>query len=265
MIGWLVYDKHGATRNEWFISSFVQTFARYGVELQPKIISSVADFADLPLPDFAIVRTIAPDINRFFEKNGVPAFNNYQTSKVANNKWLTYRLCQDLQIPTMKTEPLSSSPSLPFPFVVKSLDGHGGTEVFLIKDRQIFEETLTKADKTNFLAQEFCSSPGKDMRVYVLGGKIVCAILRSSDSDFRSNFSLGGKACVSEVSQKQVEIIEKLFGTLGFDFVGVDFILHNGEWVLNEIEDVVGTRMLYRCTDMDIVDLYARYILNRLS
>ena len=263
MNGWIVYDEPSAKRNEWFISSFIQTFAKYGVDLQLKIVER-GDFTHCALPDFAIVRMIAPSINHFFEEKGIPVFNNYQTAKLANNKWLTYQLCQQLQIPTMKTEMLSPAPSLSFPFVVKSLDGHGGKEVFLIKDRQVFDETLANVDKDNFLAQELCSSPGKDMRVYVLGGKVLCGILRTSENDFRSNFSLGGRACVSEVSQKQMTIIEKLFEALSFDLVGVDFILHNGEWVLNEIEDVVGTRMLYHCTDIDIVDLYVRHILNCL-
>ena len=265
MTGWLIYDKQGEIRNEWFISSFIQTAKRYGVDLLLKVVSSAADFDGAPLPDFVIVRTIAPEINRFFEEKGVPTFNNYQTSKIANNKWLTYTLCQELQIPTMKTQLLSAPLSLDFPFVLKSLDGHGGTEVFLIKDRQGLDEKLSAIDKGNCLAQELCSTPGKDMRVYVLGGKVVCGVLRSSATDFRSNFSLGGEAQVCEVSPQQKEVIQKLFLELRFDLVGVDFILHNGEWVLNEIEDVVGTRMLYRYTDIDIVDLYMRHILRRLS
>lgn len=266
MTGWIVYDKQGAQRNEWFITSFIQTAERYGVTLSLKVVSGVTDFIGAPLPDFVIVRTIAPQINLFFENQGVPAFNNYQTSKNANNKWLTFQLCKELKIPTMKTELLlRDAPSLEFPFVLKSLNGHGGKEVFLIRDRQVLDETLASVDKNSFLAQEFCSSPGQDMRVYVLGEKIVCGVLRSSKNDFRSNFSLGGEACVCEVSPKQREIIEKLREALRFDLVGVDFILHNGEWVLNEIEDVVGTRMLYRCTDVDIIDLYMRHILSRLS
>jgi gamma-F420-2:alpha-L-glutamate ligase len=166
----------------------------------------------------------------------------------------------------MKTELLSTAlPSFDFPFVLKSLDGHGGSEVFLMRDRQALDETLAMVDKSNYLAQEFCSSPGKDMRVYVLSDEIVCGVLRTSTHDFRSNFSLGGEVCVCEVTPKQREIIQKLRTAIQFDLVGVDFIFHNGEWVLNEIEDVVGTRMLYCCTDMDIVDLYMRHILNRLA
>lgn len=265
MTGWLIYDEQGAARNEWFISSFLQTAKRYGVDLFLKIVSSLADFDGACLPDFVIVRTIAPEINRFFEEKGVPTFNNYATSKIANNKWLTYMLCQELQIPAMKTQLLSSPLSLNFPFVLKSFDGHGGTEVFLVRDRQVLDEKLSFIDKNNYLAQKLCSTPGKDMRVYVLGGEVVCGVLRSSATDFRSNFSLGGEAQVCAVSPQQKEIIQKLFLKLHFDLVGVDFILHNGEWVLNEIEDVVGTRMLYRYTDIDIVDLYIRHILLCLS
>jgi len=46
-----------------------------------------------------------------------------------------------------------------------------------------------------------------------------------------------------------------------FDMVGIDFILDdNGNLVFNEIEDVVGARMLYQCSDIDIVKEYLSYI-----
>ena len=40
--------------------------------------------------------------------------------------------------------------------------------------------------------------------------------------------------------------------------------MHNGKWVLNEIEDAVGARMLYSLADFDIVKEYAAYIAERL-
>ena len=41
---------------------------------------------------------------------------------------------------------------------------------------------------------------------------------------------------------------------------GIDFIIDkNGEFVFNEIEDVVGSRMLYKThPDMDILDIFFR-------
>ena len=58
---------------------------------------------------------------------------------------------------------------------------------------------------------------------------------------------------------------EKIAALLKPDLVGIDFIFHRGKTYLNEIEDAVGTRMLYQFTDFDPVDLYMQHILHTLS
>ena len=40
-----------------------------------------------------------------------------------------------------------------------------------------------------------------------------------------------------------------------------DFLFKNNQLVLNEIEDVVGCRMVYTYTDIDIAQCYIDYIL----
>ena len=47
-----------------------------------------------------------------------------------------------------------------------------------------------------------------------------------------------------------------------FSLVGIDFVFHRGKMVFNEIEDVVGARMLYSKTDINIVSLYLDFILS---
>ena len=43
--------------------------------------------------------------------------------------------------------------------------------------------------------------------------------------------------------------------------VSIDFIIDdNDQLIFNEIEDVVGARMLYKCSDIDIVREYLSYI-----
>ena len=51
---------------------------------------------------------------------------------------------------------------------------------------------------------------------------------------------------------------------LQFGLVGVDFVFHQGRPYLNEIEDAVGTRMLYQYTDLQIVNDYMDFILREL-
>ena len=53
-------------------------------------------------------------------------------------------------------------------------------------------------------------------------------------------------------------------GLFSFGLVGVDFLFHQGQLVFNEIEDAVGTRMLYMHTQLDIASDYLDWILNRM-
>ena len=104
---------------------------------------------------------------------------------------------------------------------------------------------------------------GRDKRVYVLGGKIVVAMLRKSDTDFRSNFCLGGQAEQVDVTPEEADYIARLCDTLSIDFAGIDFLYDGGHPLLGEMEDIVGARMVYSLTDIDIIDDYVDYILSR--
>ncbi len=274
MTGWLIYDKEGAERNAWFIQAFLAEAEKHGVALLLKILSKTEKAAKeelaqmQDLPNFVIVRTMNPAVQAFFEKRRIPTFNNYKTSKVANDKWETYLLCQELNVPTMyamKLKDYEKQGGMSYPFVLKSFNGHGGTEVFLIHNKAEYERQTACIKKENYLVQEVCSNVGIDMRVYVLGGEVLQAMIRKSEKDFRSNFSLGGSATVGEINEKQRETIRKICNALQCDFVGIDFISHHGEWVLNEIEDVVGTRMLYRYTKINPIEQYFEYIFTKLE
>lgn len=158
------------------------------------------------------------------------------------------------------------SEKLPFPYVLKSVDGHGGSEVFLVKTKE--EKNKLKAEYSSgrrFVSQKLCSSPGRDFRVYVLGGKVLAGAMRSSSSDFRSNYSLGGTAEIVQVPQNIAFSAERIAAKLQSDFVGVDFIFDGDDAVVNEVEDVVGTRMLYDLTDLDAAEEYAKYIAKNLK
>ena len=257
MIGWLIYDDQGLKRNLWFAQKLIKAASERGVELILKKYPFDAAYVQgNDLPDFAIVRVIRPDIQRNLEERGVRVFNNFETARIANDKYETYLLGRKLGLPVMQTLPAKQASF--FPCVLKTRAGHGGSEVFWTDSRARLESA--PVDLNDCIVQKPCSSLGRDMRVYSLGGKILSGILRTSESDFRSNFSLGGKVEVAEVSREQRDIVAAVHAEIGYDFVGVDFIVDDGKWVLNEVEDVVGTRMLYKCTTIDAAEEYIDYI-----
>lgn len=272
MRGILLYDEAGAKRNAWFIERLIECAKARECELELVITSDGFDakaLAELdPKPDFALVRVIAPEINRTLEEIGIRTFNNYLTSKVANDKMKTHFYAVMMNVPTMETRSLNGNElRIPteYPKVIKSVDGHGGSEVFLVKNAEECKEILSLYPNKHFIAQELSSEPGIDMRVYVLGGKVLAAVKRTSKSDFRSNFSLGGDAELVSIPKDVLFTVKTVAKALEADFVGIDFIRHNGEWVLNEIEDVVGTRMLYSLTDVDAAELYIQHVISKVT
>ena len=115
-------------------------------------------------------------------------------------------------------------------------------------------------DNKSWIYQKLASDTGKDLRVYITGNKVTAAMLRTSENDFRSNFSLGGKASVCTLSAEEKAMVEKMIDGLDIGHCGIDLIFDNGEPVFNEIEDVVGSRMLYKYTDIDVVEEFVEYI-----
>ncbi len=158
-------------------------------------------------------------------------------------------------------------------YVIKSVTGHGGAEVMTLYDyynsdicmgHQEHNASIQYNDKC--VIQPLVDTNGRDLRVYVIGNKIVKAILRQGQSSFKSNFSLGGNVSVYDLNESQKEIVYKIIDAFDFDYVGIDFLLgENDELIFNEIEDVVGARMLSACTDIDYVSLYIEHIISRLQ
>jgi RimK family alpha-L-glutamate ligase len=264
MNGWLIYDEAGAKRNEWFIGECIRAAADEGLHLTLKLAGEIS--FEEELPNFALVRTIAPILSVSLESAGVRVYNHAIVSTVANNKWLTYRLGNALGLPVLPTQQLSAAKEdAPFgyPAVVKSVDGHGGAEVYRFFSKEEYAAFSSANACERFIVQPCSDEVGKDLRAYVLDGKILACVLRTSDSDFRSNFSLGGNVQLVPAPAEIQKMVQILHANLRLDFVGVDFIRDGGAWVLNEIEDSVGCRMLYKTSGIDVAKEYLRHVAKR--
>lgn len=259
MNGWVIYDRESLKRNISFAKMLISEAEKLNIDLC-LMIAEELDFNTLP--DFAIMRSYDCNISKKLENLGVKVFNSSKVSEVCNDKMNTYLFFKDKNIPLMETKLLTPDISAPysFPFVVKPVDGHGGDGVTLVSDENEYKSTLKALQGRKIIAQKKASDAGKDLRVYIIGNKIIAGMLRVSENDFRSNFSLGGKAYVHTLSKEEEKIIEAVTDNMYFDFAGIDLIYNDGKPVLNEIEDVVGSRMLYANTDIDVCKLYIQYI-----
>ena len=228
-------------------------------------------------PDFIINRSRIPALSRTLERCGIHVFNSAKVCEICNDKRRTYEYLKEYGIPSMDTvypeNPADGSAAREFgyPFVLKPAGGHGGRHVGLIRDERELHEALSALKKDygiipKLVFQRCASDIGKELRVYVLGGKIIAGMMRvgadpqSQKPEIRANFSLGGTASLHVLTKEETALTEKISAALPADLVGIDFIYHNGRPIFNEIEDVVGTRMLYANTHIDIVKEYLAYV-----
>ena len=184
-------------------------------------------------------------------------------SEICNDKALTYKYVSERGVEIMPTY-YSTEEVKGFPVVIKPKNSHGGDRVNMAESYGELMKLMPLYEGDNYVIQAVASERGKDLRVYVIGNKIITAMLRESKTDFRSNFCLGGQASVYDINSEEIKEVEKITKLFDFDFVGIDFVFDNGKIIFNEIEDVVGSRMVYTYTDIDIVDIYIKYLLTKL-
>lgn len=206
---------------------------------------------------FAILRGPFPMLHEQFACMGVPTFNGAKFASVANSKIATLRLAAHLGIPFMPAYATSDMSafchSIEYPLVVKPDDGHGGNGVKMIDNDIAMDSAIDTQDNDIRLVQKVADTHGHDMRVYVLNGKIIAAMMRTGDG-FLSNYTKGGKADIVNIDSLDNDVItavNKIIDTFGWFFGGIDFLRDGDRWVLGEIEDAVGCRMLYDKTDIN--------------
>lgn len=174
MSGIVVYSEYEAKRNEFAVSKFKKYLGAELVTAENLQISAKHDFV--------INRTNNAKIARGFENLGVRVFNPSPLTALANDKQACYEFMQSNGIEIMPVNQTAA------PVVEKPANGKGGQGVRLIKSGEF-------KIKPGFVYQKPASDLGRDLRVWLIGGEIICAVLRQSDSDFRSNFASAARLC----------------------------------------------------------------------
>lgn len=240
MNGILIYPKEEISRNAFAIE-------QYQKNLDVSLV--LPDYRGSA--DFVINRTNNADIGEYFESQGIRVFNKSAFSLLANDKYRCYRFMEQNGVPIL---PIDYND---MPVVIKPRNGKGGEGVALIHSGSI------KRDDS-LVYQKPASDLGKDLRVFVIGGKIIASVLRTSTTDFRSNYCLGGGIEIYHLSESELKLVKKIISLVQGDYYGIDFVFNNGKIVFNELEDSVGARMVYDLTDIDIIRQYCNYINNMI-
>jgi len=233
------------------------------------------------LPDVVIPRTgsgtgyFGHSLLRHFERLSVPLLNTSSAIEITKDKLHAAQVFAAHHLPTPKTmlvkDPVNPSlveKEIGFPCVVKIFAGSYGKGVYLCHNRQEFQDFIEfahgiKSDEA-IIVQEFIDSrPGEDVRVLVVGGKVLGAMKRSAkDGSFKANITRGGVGENYPLNERIVEIATKTACVLGLDIAGIDLLFDGDDYKLCEANSAPGFKGFEKYTGVNvaraIID-YAKY------
>lgn len=142
------------------------------------------------------------------------------------------------------------------PLIVKLLEGTQGKGVVLAETKKAAESVINafKSLNANILVQEFIKEAnGKDIRCFVIDGKVVAAIQREAmPGEFRANIHLGGTASVIKVTAEEKKIAIKAAKAMDLKVAGVDIIRSAKGPLLLEVNSSPGLEGIEGATNKDI-------------
>jgi len=142
------------------------------------------------------------------------------------------------------------------PLVVKLLEGTQGIGVVLAESHNAAESIIEafRGIKAQMLVQEFIKeAKGADLRCFVIGGKVVAAMLRQGgEGDFRSNIHRGGKARVVKLTPEERSTAVRSAKIMGLNVAGVDILRSNHGPVVMEVNSSPGLQGIETSTGKDV-------------
>ncbi len=212
------------------------------------------------------------------EQEGVRLMNAARAVALCDDKTLTYLALRGrIAMPETLLCPLSYEGAgtaecgyadavarrLGFPFVIKEGRGSFGQQVYLVHNIMEARDTLQKIGPRPALCQQFIAeSAGRDVRAYVVGGRVIAAMQRMSlTGDFRANIGAGGTAKQHVLSKEAEAMCLKACELLGLDFAGVDLLFSKDGPLLCEVNSNAHFAALEKVTGISP----APFIIERLK
>ncbi len=112
--------------------------------------------------------------------------------------------------------------------------------------------------------QEYVPHPGRDLRVFVVGGRARAAIVRHAPpGDWRTNVAGGGRSEPVALGQALAEAAESATAALGLDYAGVDLVLGPEGAVVLEVNGNPSWQGILEATGLDMAEVIAEHVLGR--
>jgi ribosomal protein S6--L-glutamate ligase len=150
------------------------------------------------------------------------------------------------------------------PLVLKLLQGTQGRGIVLAETSKAAESVIDAFREldANFLVQQFIrEAGGADIRAFVVGDRVVAAMLRQAkEGEFRSNLHRGGSASVVKLSPAERATAVSAAKTVGLNIAGVDIVRGKDGPLVLEVNSSPGLEGIEQTTGKDVAGMIMEFI-----
>jgi RimK family alpha-L-glutamate ligase len=279
-------------RNEYECERLMESFAKKGIAAvmaHPDDFDIIVDRdirqgiklrgETIEMPKLVLVRLgagILPfqlAVVRHFEQAGVPCVNGDTAIETVKDKLRTSQILSRHGIPIPNTMmvrfPIDETlvkENIGFPCVVKVVTGSYGEGVYLCERSRDFKKLMefikNLGNKKTLIVQEYLGERvGEDLRVLVIGGKVIGAMKRTApEGDFRANITNGGTGSNFEVTEEIDFLARETAKALNLDIAGIDLLFDTRGFRVCEANSNPGFLGFETYCGVDVADLITEYV-----
>lgn len=239
---------------------------------------------EVDLPDGLLPRsgsgsgTFTLAVLRQFEQLSVPVINGSAAIEAVKDKLVCLQRLARANLPIPRTMLVRFPVDLDlverqigFPCVVKVLVGSHGEGIYLSRDRSSFRDLMElvaslNGDQSLILQSYMADRPGQDLRVWVIGGQVVGAMLRrSTDGSFKANITRGGRGEAYPLVPMVEVLARECAATLGLEVAGVDLLFDGDHYRVCEINSAPEFAGFEAATGLNIARLVLQHCCWRIA
>jgi len=202
---------------------------------------------------------------------GLPVINHPSAIEKAVDKYYALALLEENRIPTPRTvvtksvsDALKAFKAFGWEAIVKPAFGSRGIGVARISDMDVAERVFRtlRFYRHVIYVQEFIPHGKRDIRTFVIAGRVVASMYRVSSS-WKTNVSQGAASVRANLAEQTEKIACDAAKVIGYEIAGVDVMESEDRLAVNEVNSQPGWRGLQSTTKVSIAEQIAEYVLSR--
>jgi len=215
------------------------------------------------------------DALHWIEKRGVLVMNSPRAIERSVDKFYTTALLQEAGLPTPETVVCDGTVDAMAAVramgdvIVKPIFGSMGYGMVRVSDPDVALRVVQSLEQLRavFYVQRTIDHGGRDVRVFVVGGRALGAIeRRAPEGEWRTNVSRGGSAHAFELPPAWRQLAVRAAAAVGADYAGVDLLpSREGTVFVLEVNGIPGWQGLQHATGLDVAGAIVDHLLCRVS